>query len=67
MQPRDKIRLSATRAIGISRGMEVQYVAEDEHVISAIARNTSGSNELEITEEQLIALVSDPRLRLPPL
>jgi DNA-directed RNA polymerase specialized sigma24 family protein len=67
MQSRDKIRLSGTRAIGMSRGMEVQYVAEDEHVISAIARNTSGSNELEITEEQLIALVSDPRLRLPPL
>jgi DNA-directed RNA polymerase specialized sigma24 family protein len=67
MHSRDKISLSATRAIGMSRGMEVQYVAEDEHVISAIARNTSGSKELEITEEQLVALVSDPRLRLPPL
>lgn len=64
---KDRTRVRATRTTGMSRGIEVQFSAPDEQVISVVARNVSGGERLEITKEQLMGLVTDPRLRLPPL
>ena len=56
-----------TDTTDLSQGLEVQYSPVDRQVVSVVARNTGGGRELGVTASQLMDLVSDPRLRLPPL
>src|SRR5512133_3762952 len=46
-------------------GIEVQYSAKGDEVITVIARNTQRGKMLEINNGDLIKLVQDPRLGLP--
>jgi DNA-directed RNA polymerase specialized sigma24 family protein len=49
-----------------SGGVEVQYAADVNQVITVVARNTSRQGwKLDIDTGELVQLVSDPRLRLP--
>jgi hypothetical protein len=51
----------------VATGMEVQFSPADRLVITVVARNTSKGRQLQITRGDIIALVSDPRMRLPQL
>ena len=49
----------------VREGVEVQYSPNGDQVITAIARNTTKGQVLELTTSDLMDLVQDPRLRLP--
>ena len=49
----------------VREGVEVQYNPNGDQVITAIARNTTKGQVLELSSSDLIDLVQDPRLRLP--
>jgi DNA-directed RNA polymerase specialized sigma24 family protein len=49
----------------VRQGVEVQYSPNGDQVITAIARNTTKGQVLELSTSDLIDLVQDPRLRLP--
>ena len=49
----------------VRQGVEVQYSPNGDQVITAIARNTTRGQVLELSTADLIDLVQDPRLRLP--
>ncbi len=63
----DGNRYILTETTEVSEGLEVQYSPDGDQVITVVARNTSGGKKLDITRGDLITLVQDPRLRLPPL
>ncbi len=46
-------------------GVEVQYIPDEDRVITAVARNTSAGKKLDISSGDLIDLVRDNRIRLP--
>jgi hypothetical protein len=48
-----------------SGGVEVQFVAAEDRVITVVARDTSAGKKLVIDSGDLIELVGDSRLRLP--
>jgi hypothetical protein len=54
-----------TETTHVSEGIEVQYSPDGGQVITLVARNVSRGNSIDITRGELIALVQDPRLRLP--
>lgn len=62
----DGNRFILTTTATVKQGMEVQYSPEGTEVITAIARNTRPGLTLSLTNSQLMELVQDPRLRLPP-
>lgn len=49
------------------QGLEVQYSPLGNEVITVVARNTSKGPALRIGRAELVNLVLDPRLRLPPV
>lgn len=51
----------------VAQGIEIQFSASGDEVITVVARNTSPGRQLDVTLAQLISLVTDPRLRLPPV
>jgi hypothetical protein len=53
-------------SVDVTHGMEVQYRPDGDQVITLVARNTATGRSLEIGRGDLIALIQDPRLRLPP-
>jgi hypothetical protein len=46
-------------------GVEVQFAADGDRVITVVARNTSDGRRIDIDSADLISLVNDSRLRLP--
>lgn len=62
----DGTQFQTTRTGGVDDGMEVQYSPRGTEVITVGARNVSAGVPVDITREQLLDLVQDPRLRLPP-
>jgi hypothetical protein len=56
-----------TTTTQVSKGIEVQYRPEGEQVITVVARNRTRGTPLEVTRAQLLALVQDPRIRLPEI
>jgi hypothetical protein len=46
-------------------GVEVQYVADQDRIITVVARKTSEGKTLDVKSGDLIALVNDSRLGLP--
>lgn len=50
-----------------TEGLEVQYCPLGNEVITVVARNTSKGPALRIGRAELVNLVQDPRLRLPPV
>jgi hypothetical protein len=65
MQLPDGTTFLRTATNPASGAMEVQFSPHGEQVITVVARRTSRGKNLQITRSQLIALVQDPRLRLP--
>ncbi len=55
-----------SESTSISRGLEVQYSPSGEEVITAVARTRGSGPQREVSRGDLINLVEDPRLRLPP-
>jgi hypothetical protein len=55
-------RVAGTSADG---GVEVQYIPNDDRVITVVARDTSAGKKLDIDSGDLITLVRDSRLGLP--
>jgi hypothetical protein len=55
-----------TQTTTVEEGMEVQYRLIG-RVITVIARNTTKGQAWEIPRGELIALVEDPRLKLPAI
>ena len=53
-------------SVDVQHGIEVQYRPDGDEVITVVARNTGGGPPLEIGRGDLLTLVQDPRLRLPP-
>lgn len=63
----DGNRFNLTDPFDVAHGLEVQHRPEGTYVITVVARNTSrASRELPVTRADLVDLVADPRLRLPP-
>jgi hypothetical protein len=56
-----------TETMYASDGIEVQFAADTDAVITVVARDVSDGRHLELSEPELVALVQDPRLRLPPI
>jgi len=54
-----------TQTIDVRQGLEIQYAPRTDEVITVVARNTSKGTPLDVTRAQLMALVTDERLRLP--
>jgi hypothetical protein len=50
-----------------SEGMEVQFWPEADQVVTVVARNTTKGRPLHVKLAQLLALVQDPRIRLPEI
>jgi hypothetical protein len=63
----DGNRFSLTTTTQVSKGIEVQYRPDGDQVITVVARNTTGGAQLEVTRAELLALVQDPRIRLPEI
>jgi hypothetical protein len=63
----DGNRFSLTSTTQVSKGIEVQYRPDGDQVITVVARNTTRGTPLEVTRAELLALVQDPRLRLPEI
>ena len=63
----DGNRFTLTDPADVARGLEVQHRPEGTYVITIVARNTSTvGRELPVTRADLVNLVGDKRLRLPP-
>lgn len=63
----DGNRFTLTDPSTVVQGLEAQHRPEGTFVITIVARNTSrASRELPVTRADLIELIADPRLRLPP-
>jgi hypothetical protein len=56
-----------TTTTQVSKGIEVQYCPDGDQVITVVARNTTRGTPLEVTRAELLALVQDPRIRLPEI
>ena len=63
----DGNRFIMTDTTSVADGLEVQYSPIDDQVITVIARNTTRGQKLALNRGDLIDLVQDPRLRLPPI
>lgn len=63
----DGNRFIMTDTTRVADGLEVQYSPYGDQVITVIARNTTRGKKLALDRGQLIALVQDPRLRLPSI
>ncbi|MFL6065571.1 MAG: RNA polymerase sigma factor [Friedmanniella sp.] len=63
----DGNRFTLTMSTDVAQGIEVQYRPDGDQVITVVARNTTRGASLKVTRAQLIALVQDPRLRLPEI
>ncbi|HET9873537.1 MAG TPA: hypothetical protein VFP89_13210 [Propionibacteriaceae bacterium] len=63
----DGNRFTMTETTRVAEGIEVQYSPQGTFVITAVARNTSGGAEMDVTRADLVTLVQDPRLRLPAI
>jgi hypothetical protein len=63
----DGNRFTLTTTTQVSKGIEVQYRPEGDQVITVVARNRTRGTALEVTRAELLALVQDPRLRLPEI
>lgn len=55
-----------TQTTDVRQGMEIQYSPRGDEVITVVARNTGTGKALDITRGELMSLVTDSRLRLPP-
>ena len=63
----DGNRFLLTDPYDVAHGLEAQHRPEGSYVITLVARNTSkAKTELPVTRADLITVISDPRLRLPP-
>ena len=63
----DGNRFLLTDPFDVAHGLEAQRRPEGTYVITLVARNTSkAKTELPVTRADLITVISDPRLRLPP-
>ncbi|HEY5847510.1 MAG TPA: hypothetical protein VIT42_12050 [Microlunatus sp.] len=63
----DGNRFTLTDPSTVAQGLEAQHRPEGTFVITVVARNTSrASRELPVTRADMVDLVADPRLRLPP-
>lgn len=63
----DGNRFIVTDTTSVVDGLEVQYSPNGDQVITVIARNTTRGQKLALDRSDLIDLVQDPRLRLPPI
>jgi len=63
----DGNRFTLTERTSVASGIEVQYSPDGRAVITVVARNTSPGRSLDVQRAELISLVQDTRLRLPPL
>ena len=63
----DGNRFTLTSSTSVKQGMEVQYRPDGDQVVTVVARNTTGGQRLDVSRAQLLALVQDPRLRLPEI
>jgi hypothetical protein len=63
----DGNRFTLTTTTQVSKGIEVQYRPDGDQVITVVARNTTRGTPLEVTRAELLALVQDPRIRLPEI
>lgn len=61
----DGNRFTLSTTTQVARGIEVQHRPDGDQVVTVVARNTTRGQVLEVTRADLIALVQDPRLRLP--
>ena len=61
----DGNRFTLTSTTEVEQGIEVQHRPDGDQVITVVARNTTRGRALDVTRGDLIALVQDPRLRLP--
>ena len=61
----DGNRFTLSTATQVARGIEVQHRPDGNQVVTVVARNTTRGRVLAVTRADLIALVQDPRLRLP--
>ena len=63
----DGNRYTLTDPFDVAHGLEAQHRPMGTYVLTVVARNTSkAKRELPVTRGDLISLLSDPRLRLPP-
>ncbi len=63
----DGNRYTVTDPFDVAHGLEVQQRPMSAYVITIVARNTSkAKRELPVTRADLISLIADPRLQLPP-
>lgn len=63
----DGNRFTLTERTSLTSGIEVQYSPDGRAVITVVARNTSPGRSLDVQRAELISLVQDTRLRLPPM
>jgi len=61
----DGNRFTLSTSTRLARGIEVQHRPDGDQVITVVARNTARGTVLDVSRGDLIALVQDPRLRLP--
>ncbi|GAA1429883.1 hypothetical protein GCM10009616_13000 [Microlunatus lacustris] len=61
----DGHRFTLSTTTQVVRGIEVQHRPDGDQVVTVVARNTTRGRVLEVTRADLVALVQDPRLRLP--
>ncbi len=62
----DGNRFTFSDSSDVARGVEVQYAPAGTYVITAVARNVGRGQELPLGTGDLIALLQDTRLKLPP-
>jgi DNA-directed RNA polymerase specialized sigma24 family protein len=63
----DGNRFSLSTSTQVEQGIEVQHRPDGDQVVTVVARNTTRGQVLHVTRADLIALVQDPRLRLPEI
>jgi DNA-directed RNA polymerase specialized sigma24 family protein len=63
----DGNRFTLSDGLDAADGLEGQYRPDGTDVITIVAQNTNRGSTLEITRAQLVRLLQDDRLRLPPL
>lgn len=63
----DGNRFSLSTSTQVRQGIEVQHRPDGNQVVTVVARNTTRGRVLNVTRGDLIALVQDPRLRLPEI
>ncbi len=63
----DGNRYTLTDPASLARGLEAQHRPAGTYVITIVARNTSkAGRELPVDRADLVSLIGDKRLRLPP-